>query len=43
MYNAVNQLLGHFANNGLAPLPSARVEIVNKNIATARDLIAQGR
>jgi len=43
MYNAVNQLLGHFANNGLAPLPSARVEIVNKNIATARELIAQGR
>ena len=43
MYNAVNQLLGHFASNGLAPLPSARMEIVNKNIASARDLIAQGR
>ena len=43
MYNAVNQLLGHFASNGLAPLPSARMEVVNKNIETARELIAQGR
>jgi hypothetical protein len=43
MYNAVNQLLGHFAANGLAPIPSTRIDIVNKNILSARDLISEGR
>ena len=42
-YNALNQLAGHYAFNGLAPLPRSRLEVVEGNIAKTRELIDQGR
>ena len=42
-YNALNQLAGHFAFNGLAPIPRSRLEVVETNIAKTRELIAEGR
>jgi hypothetical protein len=42
-YNALNQLAGHFSFNGLAPLPKARLELVEGNLEQTRTLLAQGR
>jgi hypothetical protein len=42
-YNALNQLAGHFAFNGLAPIPRSRLDVVEGNIVKTKELIAQGR
>jgi hypothetical protein len=42
-YNALNQLQGHFAFNGLAPLPKATREKVDRNIAETEKDLAAGR
>mmetsp|Transcript_23146 Transcript_23146/g.75464 ORF Transcript_23146/g.75464 Transcript_23146/m.75464 type:complete len:206 (+) Transcript_23146:78-695(+) len=43
MYNASNQLLGHFAFNGQAPLGRDLQALIKGNISKTRDLIGQGR
>ena len=42
-YNMLNQLQGHFAFNGLAPLPKATREKVDRNLAETVAQLAQGR
>ena len=42
-YNAVNQLIGHYNANGIAPLPASRQEVVVSNVTKTRELIAEGR
>lgn len=42
-YNAVNQLIGHYNANGIAPLPPSRQEVVIANLTKTRELIAEGR
>jgi len=42
-YNALNQLLGHIAFNGLAPMRPQLVELINKNCATTKDFISKGK
>jgi hypothetical protein len=42
-YNAINQLIGHYNSNGIAPLPPSRQQVVVDNLTKTRDLIAEGR
>ena len=42
-YNAINQLVGHYNANGIAPLPATRQATVVDNLTKTRDLIAEGR
>jgi len=42
-YNALNQLQGHFAFNGLAPLPKSTLEKVLRNVAETKTELAAGR
>ena len=42
-YNCLNQLQGHFAFNGLAPLPKSTREKVDRNLAETVTQLAQGR
>ena len=41
--NGLNQLLGHFSFNGIAPLSPSTEKAVVSNLAMTRDLIAQQR
>ena len=41
--NAVNQLVSHFAFNGLAPPPKSTLEKVVRNVADTKALLAQGK
>jgi Photosystem II Pbs27 len=41
--NALNQLISHFAFNGLAPLPKNTLEKVNRNITDTKALLDAGR
>lgn len=42
-YNAINQLIGHYNANGIAPLPASRQEVVISNLTKTKELIEQGR
>lgn len=42
-YNALNQLQGHFAFNGLAPLSKSTLEKVERNLAETAAALAAGR
>ena len=42
-YNCLNQLIGHFAFNGLAPLPKSTREKVDRNLSETVELLGQGR
>jgi hypothetical protein len=42
-YNGINQLQGHFAFNGLAPLPKSTREKVDRNFAETEKQLAMGR
>ncbi len=42
-YNAVNQLIGHFSFNGLAPLPKSTLDKVTRNIEETKAALATGR
>ena len=42
-YNLLNQLQGHFAFNGLAPLPKSTRDKVDRNLAETIAQLAQGR
>lgn len=41
--NALNQLISHFAFNGLAPLPKSTLDKVTRNVADTKSLLALGR
>ena len=42
-YNAINQLQGHFAFNGLAPLPKSTRDKVDRNLEETALQLSQGR
>ena len=42
-YNAINQVVGHYNANGIAPLPASRQAVVEDNLTKTRDLIGEGR
>ncbi len=42
-YNALNQLQGHFAFNGLQPLPRSTLEKVQRNLAETQAMLDSGR
>lgn len=41
-YIVVDALQGHITSNGFAPLPSAKAQLLQRNVAETRELLARG-